>query len=70
MPGYPINMAAHAPCRSLADYRTELRGERIMLLLTQLQAETAGDDAEAADCIRRLRVVDARLREIEEAGGV
>ena len=66
---YPRTMVDHRPCRSLGEYQFQLRGERIGLLLRQMHAEDAGNIAEVADCLRRIRVVEARLREIDEAGG-
>ena len=66
---YPRSMVDHRPCRSLGEYQYELRGERIGLLLRQMKAEEAGDADVVTDCLRRIRVVEARLREIAEGRG-
>ena len=65
---YPRTLGEHGPTRSLAEYRHKLRGERIMLLLAQLEAETAGEDEIAAGCLRRIADIDVQLRAIDEAG--
>lgn len=57
----------NTPPLSLAERRLKLRGERIMLLLAQLEAETAGEDDVAADCLRRIADVEGKLRAIDGA---
>jgi len=65
MAAYPANMAAHAPCRSLAELRIELRTERYSAMALQAKAETASMDALAEHFARRIEDIDARLREID-----
>lgn len=57
------------PPKGLAEYRQKLRGERIMALLSQMEAETAGCDTVAEHHAREIARIDARLREIEGASG-
>jgi hypothetical protein len=56
-----------APCRSLEEVRMDLRRERIALLSAQFDAETAGNHAAAADCLRRIAAVEERLMKLEAA---
>jgi len=67
---YPANMQSHGPRRSLAEVEHGLRGEQIMLLLRQLEAETAGDDDIAEDCLRQIGDIEGKLRAIDAARGV
>jgi len=58
-----------APRRSLGDLQRQLRGERIMLLSSQMQYETEGNKAAAEHCLRRIADIEARLRTAERAMG-
>lgn len=55
------------PCRSISDLKRQLRGERIMAMLAQHEAETAGCDTAAAHHERAIEKLDVRLRAIDEA---
>ena len=59
------SLAKH--CRSLDEYRLELRCARYAALLHQHEAEVSGCDAAAAHHAREIARIDARLREIEAA---
>lgn len=65
MAGYPRDLAEHGPCRSLAEYRLQLRGDRFALLLAQHEAETRGSGAAVARLLSQLEAADARLRAVE-----
>ena len=66
--GVTMSPCLDAPRRSLDDLQRQLRGERIMLLSSQMQYEAAGDKAAAEHCLRRIAGIEARLRVIEGRG--
>lgn len=65
MAGYPRDLAAHAPCRSLADVRLDLRIRRYGLLLDQMAADEAGNRPLVIAIDREIDAADARLRAVE-----